>query len=544
MGSLAALSVACTDPIPGFSSSTPSSSGGANGQAEAPEDCPAQAAWLPSDGSQTPPVAMFSPAKHPNTECPFYSGGWQSFLIATHPDATGLPDFASYATVDDLFQKKTPLAAGALAPVGQPRGTPLRAWLGDIKQAGNRNVLIDQDAHSLYYGIHVNQAFVDFVNANKLTTAAQIQGASQALYFPAGVAEFKTAWKDIDPADGVTGDWSNYITTTAWVATIHQDATSGAITEDKDHPRQIKVALVAMHVVFTLPGHPEFVWTSFQHIDTTGVDINTEAPGLPDSAPVFQTLPSTKDPNNLMDSQVVDTKNYLLYHGGTAANEANPAFVDKQLTLDEASQKFTGANAQTSIYRMYAGSKSNSINPDDAVTAINSNMLKLFDQAAPQDLRRNYKLVGGTWMDKPEFFALGKSLQSYDPDSNPLFGLSTVADETQYANITQDDERTALLAQGVKPVDDYAANGADSPFSLLAGEDRMSSTSMESFTQGAASFFNCFRCHNTQAVTQRGISLTDDDPTASPLMPEKLINVSHVFGEFILEECGPQGMCQ
>ena len=67
---------------------------------------------------------------------------------------------------------------------------------------------------------------------------------------------------------------------------------------------------------------------------------------------------------------------------------------------------------------------------------------------------------------------------------------------------------------------------------------------MESFTQGAASFFNCFRCHNTQAITQRGISLKDDDPTAATLIPEKLINVSHVFSEFILERVrAPQGMC-
>ncbi len=315
------------------------------------------------------------------------------------------------------------------------------------------------------------------------------------------------------------------------------------ISEDKDTPRSIKVALVAMHVVYSLPGHPEFIWTSFQHIDTTGVDINTHAPGLPDSAPVFQTLPTTADPNNLMNSQVVDTKNYLLYHGGTAANAANPALVDSQLQLDATHQIFIGTNSQTSIYRMYAGSKSNDINPDDAVTALNSNMLAMFDQMAPNDLRRNYKLVGGTWMDKPEFFALDLSLQSYDTNADPLFGLKTPADEVPYANITQDDERTALLTAGVTPAQDYAANGSDSPFSLLAGEDRMSSTSMESFTQGAASFFNCFRCHNTQAVTQRGISLNDDDPTQPPLLTPKLINVSHVFSEFILEECGPNGAC-
>ncbi len=149
-----------------------------------PEDCPAHAEWLPADGSQTPAVAQFEPAKHPNTECPFYSAGWQNFLIATHPDSNGDPLFASYATVDDVFTKATPLAAGALAPPGTHRGTQLRAWLGDIKQAGNRNILIDQDGRSLYYGIHINQTFVDFINNNGLTTSTAIQAAPKTLFSP------------------------------------------------------------------------------------------------------------------------------------------------------------------------------------------------------------------------------------------------------------------------------------------------------------------------------------------------------------------------
>ncbi len=174
-----------------------------------------------------------------------------------------------------------------MAPPGTHRGTQLRAWLGDIKQAGNRNILIDQDGRSLYYGIHINQTFVDFINKNGLTTSTAIQAAPKTLFFPEGVVELKTAWKDIDPADNIQGDYSNYITTTAWVSSIVQDPTTMKISEDKDTPRSIKVALVAMHVVYSLPGHPGV--RSGQRASSTSTrrasTSTRTAPGLPDSAP-------------------------------------------------------------------------------------------------------------------------------------------------------------------------------------------------------------------------------------------------------------------
>ena len=61
----------------------------------------------------------------------------------------------------------------------------------------------------------------------------------------------------------------------------------------------------------------------------------------------------------------------------------------------------------------------------------------------------------------------------------------------------------------------------------------MSSTAMESFTQD--SFFDCFACHNTQAVTVRGVP-SGRDGSDRVLLAPKLINVSHVFSEFVLEE--------
>jgi hypothetical protein len=83
--------------------------------------------------------------------------------------------------------------------------------------------------------------------------------------------------------------------------------------------------------------------------------------------------------------------------------------------------------------------------------------------------------------------------------------------------------------------DDLAVNGGDSDFSILAGEDRLSSTAMESYTQSPTSFPNCFTCHNTQAVTTRGIP-TNRDMASPVLLQPKRINVSHVFSQFVLEE--------
>jgi hypothetical protein len=502
---IAALA-ACQDPT-GFDASQKttapeaSGDGGADALAsDAPENCAASDEWLPV----TPPLDMFNPLPHPASECPFYRGGWQAFLHALQPDDKGVPAIVSYPTLDDIFVSRKPHAT---------RNTAQRSWLGGIKQAGGRQILIDQDGHAIYYGIHVNQAFADFVAQNGLRTLAGVQNADPTLFFPSGVVELKSAWKDIS---GKPGAYGSYVTTDAWVPTLHQDPTTHLVIEDWDTPRLVKVALVALHVVFTLPGHPEFIWTSFEHVD---------AQGTPDVAPMAADNPVLADPNNLKNTSVVGHADMVLYRGGTVAQKGNQPESETDLRLDEATQTFPGQ--QTSIYRMFPGSKSNSIDPDDAVTALNHNVRALFAKKAPGDIRMNYRLVGGTWMDKPELFRANSSFQN--DDTNPLLGG---ADST---GVSQGDDRNAFLAGGGKPAQDLLENGADSPFSILAGEDRMSSTAMESFTQSPASFFNCFSCHNTQAVTSRGVPV-DKDSAGKKLLDPKLINISHVFSTFVLEE--------
>ena len=119
------------------------------------ETCGASPDW--AGLGKTPPQLMFQPLPHPDAECPFYRGGWHNFLLAAEPDPeTGEPAIKFLPTIDDVFQPSHPLAAGALAPPGQEKGSSKRSWLGDIKQAGKREILIDQNGHTIYYGIHVN----------------------------------------------------------------------------------------------------------------------------------------------------------------------------------------------------------------------------------------------------------------------------------------------------------------------------------------------------------------------------------------------------
>jgi hypothetical protein len=470
----------CSDPF-GFSA-TP-----VNPERE--EICPSSDEWLPS----TPLLDQFNPLPHPATECPFYRGSWQQFLVAAQPDEVGRPAFLQYPTIDTLFQS------------ARPPGP--RSLLGGIKQAGGRQILLDQNGRTLFYGIHTNQAFSDFVNRNNLRTREGIESADPNLFFPAGVATFKSAWQEVAPNDPSN---ATYITVQTTVPRLRQLPT-GEIQEDRNSPRTTTVRLLALHVAFTLPGHPEFIWGTFEH--SNGAPDTRAEDGKRNVAPSIPFNPDLNDPSNQRDATVVcPDSTHLLCRAGTRANEANRPIADTQLRFDERTQSFPGQ--QTSVYRMFPASKSHTTDPDAALTSLNHNVEQLFARAASEgrvsslDKRGYYRQVGSQWMDKPAYFTLSSSIQN---DAGSPF-----ANQPGFTESIRE-------------------RGVDSDFSILAGEDRLSSTAMESFTQAPDSFSNCFACHNTQAITARGIPL-NRDPDGQMLMPPKLINVSHVFSEFLLWE--------
>jgi hypothetical protein len=440
-----------------------------NPDPDAPEiGCPANLAELDHLFAGNP-VDACTPPPHPAADCPFYFFSWHNFMLATMPnDTAGTPAFLSWATIERTF------GSGAGRP--PPAIPQIR---GGVTQAGGRQVLIDQNGHAIYYAIHFNQPFTNFVNDNCLTTPDAVRNADPMLRFPSGLVELKEAWM-IVPDNMVPTD---FIVARVQVPTLHRDPASPTnVLEDDTQMRTVTAALLAIHIVFTLPGHPEFIWSTFQHVNAqTAFDVAPGAVENPEATPV---------------GTVISPQNFLLYRGGTPANAANRGVAS--LAFDEATQTFT--NQQTSIYRVFPASKFTTTEFDGDVGAINDNMTAKFRAAnlPANDRRGHYRLVGATWQDRP---------------------LETMLAPNK---ILTNDET----------IPDIQANGSDSPLAILAGEDRLSSIAMESFTQPTNSFPNCFACHDTRATTARGVPLARD-MTGMQLLQPKMINVSHVFNEVV-----------
>jgi len=452
-------------------------------------DCPADPQWLP----QTPPPTFDRPPPHPAPDCVFYKPAWQNFLFAVQP-TNGNPAFLSYPTIGDVFgpaiapnfaAKRLNLLAVApralkgsnnfVANVSKFPGpnTPNSINAG-VRQAGFAGLLIDQGGQPIFYAIHMNQTFADFVRTNSLTTKAAVENARDDLELPKGAVELKSAWRVVK--DKVP---SNYITVTeASVPTLKRNGQLLEIDETAP-PRTETVALLALHVVFRPEGHPEFVWATFEHVDANGVR---------DVAPAAAAQPSVENGLPGGVDGPINAQDFTLYKGGTLASVANQFLKDDAMasSFDEKSQTFLsgGKPVQTSVYRLFRGSKSvgAGVDEDGDVADLNKSMTSLFAQNAPNDPRRNYRLVGAIWMDKPQLFTTKM------PIANPA-GMDT-----------------------------------DDPAAIVAGEDGLSSMAMESFTQN--SFVNCFSCHDTQAVT---------DSNENVVLKAKKLNVSHIFSKFVMD---------
>ncbi len=368
----------------------------------------------------------------------------------------------NYATIDDAFTFTRPHLTrntGTPYPYGKAGHDAVangpatgRAWLGAVRQAGQRNILIDQDDHTLYYGLHMNQAFFDFIKQNKLDTPDRNRNVDPYLSFPPGLVELKTAWKDIDPQDfpdannqlgtpngivpppplpkelqdngGTQLTWDdNYITTMAWLPYLTQDA-NGVVHEDADHPVLRKVALVALHSVYTLPGHPEFVWGSIQHVNINAIDpapvvyAGVNILGAPDSQPDNSgqsgkaSLPDPTRSAELESTGGGEHARLALVQGRYFTQGRRPtAHAPRTLISTKRPSRSPGKpNPCTGCSRGRSRTTCNPMARSSRSTATSTTpSRRRSSQGAidPKvDKRQNYRLVAAVWLDKPNFFSL------------------------------------------------------------------------------------------------------------------------------------------
>jgi hypothetical protein len=386
--------------------------------------------WLPVTPAPNE-TEVPAPRSAAGSDCQFYRPAWQRFMVVTQP-VGGTPAFLGYPSLETLFN---PPAAGpnaspqqrmlALVPRNIQRpNDPNQSvqTLIDNNQAGIGGTvggdLIDQKGRFVYYAIHVNPAFAQFLRDHQLTTVDAIRNVDENLTFlgndseiatgaNTNVEEFKSAWMVVDSQHPP----SNYFVVPAEIPhLVVQGATlAQAIDNGKPVFDQVKVALLALHVVFTLPGHPEMIWSTFEH-----VHLGPDGVAVRDNAPPASDNPSANPPPTIAAESNVA---YPLYKANTPIKQANQPVQLKDIiqSWDGSTQSFSkgGSIVQTSVYRPYPGSKTDgsAANPDhgedDEVSGINQQATAMFRDAmsggviTDADERQNYRLVGATWLDQP-----------------------------------------------------------------------------------------------------------------------------------------------
>jgi hypothetical protein len=431
--------------------------------------CVGDSKWItnPVDDSVT---TSFPPG---TDECAFYKWSWRTFLYVNYVDKSAVdarPNFLKFTTTAELFPKN----AHPISPVaGKP---PIGRVVDRIIQAKSDGFVVDQSGRALYYGIHVNRRFVDFVKAKGFDQdPAKIGAFDKFTPIDAGALEIKSAWKIFDPAKDCKNAFFTIDTTVPGVKLIADPSHAGQQNAALDYanPQCVTLALVGLHVAGTVSDHREFIWATFEH--------NRNAPGL---------LKQGVAANAPVDAAT----GYTFHRQGTIRSlcnlnqRQNPPF-------NVATQKFTNP---TQVFRQFKfGQVDNAMSgvnePDDDVQSLNSDMQQRL--IAANSIWQNYMLVGAVWIRDARIPA--QTPGTFVPNQD--FELAT-------------------------------KENADDPKSILQGELRLSNSVIETFTQPDMphnplnpALPNCFRCHNTAADTHHY-----PDGTQKKL-DGKLINVSHVL---------------
>jgi hypothetical protein len=241
--------------------------------------------------------------------------------------------------------------------------------IDDINQAGSRGVLVDKAGHPLYYSSYVTSDYYNFVRDNKLYIKANYVAASPTLNFPTKAVELKASWMIVPPGTPTDG----YFTTPAFVPKLKCNSggatcTGDDVVVDMTNEEKVVVALVGLHVVGVLEGHPEFVWATFEHVKN--------APNLPAGA----------DPSG---NAVVDTNDWTFYAKGTTAAQCNQ-WVPASVSLDPTKQLLSPSS---NVFRQFASGGGAS----DDTANIQSLNASVQSQLDANSVWKNYFLGGGVW---------------------------------------------------------------------------------------------------------------------------------------------------
>ena len=323
--------------------------------------CSANDDWFPHAKTPEPDSADFPEGLTKTiTNCSFHKWSWNAFLWLTQ-DVGGEPRFLHFTetgieTVNAGIETKSDVADPLIGRAVKARALNL------IDQAGPDGIMVDQQGRAIYYSIHSNKTFGDFLQQNGLLDPAKLRAFSPTANFPAGAMTLKAAWKVVAPDEDV----STFYTRDAEIAKLAKK--DGKITLSGE-TEKAKVALVGFHVAGVVKGHPEMIWATFEHKDN--------APDLP------------KPVNDMTPNEKVSDKNWTFYKANTPFKDCNINSAGSgALTLDESRQTLSPVTQVCRIIPYGGGNKMNVADIMDLNGSVHGQL---------KDVWNNYFEVGAIW---------------------------------------------------------------------------------------------------------------------------------------------------
>ena len=357
--------------------------------------CTAPAAWFPHNKTPEQNAAGFP--GNPNN-CDFHQFSWNAFLWLTQ-DMKGEPRFLRFPK--DGIETK-PGILNAL--IGR---SPKARTLESVQQAGPDGIMVDLQGRPIYYSIHSNSTFGDFIKQNGLLDPAKLRAFDPNTPFPVNTLTLKAAWKVVAPREDV----STFYTRAAQVALLTMR--DGKIVLSRK-TRPARVALVGFHIGATVNGHPEMIWATFEHV--------RNAPDLP--KPVEQMGPD----------EAVSDKGWTFYQANTRFRDCNINSAGSgALKLNERQQTLSPVTQVCRIIPSGGGSPNNVGNIKSMNDSVHSQLKDVFN---------NYFEVGAIWFNatnalKPNCTFQPGSLECRAEPGTPILTGSTELSNTTVETFTQ-----------------------------------------------------------------------------------------------------------
>ncbi|WP_046755043.1 hypothetical protein [Kordia jejudonensis] len=433
-------------------------------------------------------------AVHENN-CDFYKWSEQMFLWVTSPNTSGdyssgtvmeSSSFYTVSTVNNDTRTLIPHETGKLITAVANAQKNDRLFADTEEGQATDDVLMAQNGSLIYYISMVNDVYAQYLNGvansggsvsgsefpttqdqlNTIIDFAKTQGIT--VKDPNTLTmEIKTSWVDASELTNV----SDYITMNAIVPTYD---TSDDMKWVPNGSAQKKLAMIGIHIVGTIDGHPEMVWATFEHVNN--------APNL--EYTYLDTSSTTK-------TQPADTGNDWLLNGDSASATYNQSHMKycnenelKAKSCDELNTIFASSGntisaSNTKMTKPWGVANEGAPNPENSSPAAsNSEVISMnnsvLGKLAEGDLRKNYIFIGATWTDSGAA-PTGESYSTANSGSGVAIGTSQLANST---------------------METYAQNGA-----------------------GYAQYGSCFSCHSN--FSSPGLTPSD---------------LSHIYAELLKGE--------